>query len=88
MRGVAVAITTGFVAMIMFGMVAPAALEPIMTVVTSNQAVQNSAIDAAGLADGLRNSIFVWGPLIVCGFGVVWAVRYYLRRELLTGRRR
>jgi len=86
MRGIAVVVVTTFIAMIMFGLVAPAALEPIMDVVTSNQAVQDSVIDGAGLADGLRNAIFVWGPLITVGFGVVWAVRYYLRRELLTGR--
>jgi len=88
MRGIAVAISTGFVAMILFGIVAPAALEPIMEFVTANEAVQNSAIDATGLADGLRSAIFVWGPIFTVAFGVVWAAKYYLQEELLTGRRR
>lgn len=86
MRGIGVMIITGFISLLLFGVFAPAALEPIGQFVVNNPTVQNSPIDAQGMWDGLRRVIFIWGPLFVLGAGVVWAVRYYLQRERLVGR--
>lgn len=86
MRGIGVVIITGFISLLLFGVFAPAALEPIGQFVVSNEVVQDSTIDAQGMWDGLRRVIFIWAPLFVLGSGVVWAVRYYLQRERLVGR--
>lgn len=86
MRGIGVVIITGFISLLLFGVFAPAALEPIGQFVVSNEVVQDSTIDAQGMWNGLRRVIFIWAPLFVLGSGVVWAVRYYLQRERLVGR--
>lgn len=86
MRGIGVMIITGFVSLLLFGVFAPAALEPIGQFVVSNPTVQASPIDAQGMWNGLRRVVFIWAPLFVLGSGVIWAVRYYLQRERLVGR--
>jgi len=88
MRGIGVVIITAFTALLLFGVFAPAALEPIGQYVVNDPTVQASPIDAAGMWDGLRRVIFIWAPLFVLGAGVIWAVRYYLQRERLVGRAR
>jgi len=88
MRGIGVMIITAFTSLLLFGVFAPAALEPIGQFVVSNPTVQASAIDAQGMWNGLRRVVFIWAPLFVLGAGVVWAVRYYLQRERLVGRAR
>lgn len=88
MRGMIAVIMTAFTAMILFGIFAPAVLEPIAEVVVGDEAVQQASyIDAAGVRDGLFNTIFKWSVLFVLGSSVVFGVRWYLRREALTGRR-
>jgi len=87
MRGIAKVILTTFTALLLFGILAPALLEPIAQFVTSDPTVQQSSIDAQGIADGLKKTILVWGPLLVIGSSIVFAVRWYLNRERFTGRR-
>jgi len=86
MRGIGAVIITAFVALLLFGVFAPAALEPIGQFVVNNPTVQNSAIDAQGIWDGLRRVVFIWAPLFVLASSVVFAVRWYLNRERLVGR--
>jgi len=88
MKGIGVMIITAFTSLLLFGVFAPAALEPIGHFVVSNPTVQASPIDAQGMWNGLRRVVFIWAPLFVLGAGVVWAVRFYLQRERLVGRAR
>lgn len=86
MKGLATAILVGFVSIIMFGLIAPAILEPIVDVVTTDPAVQNSPVDGAGIADNMLSTLLVWAPLFVMGAGVVSAVVWYFRKERATRR--
>jgi len=88
MRGIAVVLTTIFMSALLFGVFAPAILEPIGQAVTGFQTVQNSAIDAAGLFDGLKNVLLIWAPILTIGASIVFGIRYYLRREQFVGVRR
>jgi hypothetical protein len=88
MRGIAVVLTTIFVSALLFGVFAPAILEPIGQAVTGFQTVQNSQIDAAGLFDGLKNVLLIWAPILTIGASIVFGVRYYLKRERFVGVRR
>ena len=81
MRGIATVIFVGFISIILFGLIAPSLLEPIVEVVISDPAVQDSGIDGTGIADSMLTSILVWAPLFVLGSGVVSAVVWYFRRE-------
>lgn len=87
MRGIATVIAVGFVSIILFGIVAPAVLEPIVEVFIQSEAVQNSPIDAQGYANSLLRSVLVWAPLLVLGSGVASAVVWYFRRERVGVRR-
>lgn len=86
MRGIGTVIFVGFVSVLLFGLIAPAILEPIVEVVVSDPAVQNGPVDGVSIADRMLSSILVWAPLFVLGTGVVSAVVWYFRRER-TGRR-
>lgn len=86
MRGIAVVIVTVFTSAILFGVFAPAALEPIGQAVTSYDAVQNSVIDGKGLFNSLKQVILIWAPIITIGASIVFAIRYYLNRERFVGR--
>jgi len=88
MRGMIAVIMTSFVSIILFGLFAPAVLEPVAEVVVNNEVVQSASyIDIESFRDGLFNTIFKWSVLFVLGASVVFGVRWYLRRERLTGRR-
>ena len=88
MRGIVGVLAAGFVGVVMFVVVAPSILEPIVQFVTADSAVQNyDHLDATAWSDSLLTSTLVWGPLLFFGASVVWAIRWYLRRERLTGRR-
>lgn len=87
MRGIATVIIVGFISILLFGVFAPAAIEPIGEFVVNDPTVQDSAIDADGFQQDLYSVLFVWAPLLVLASGVVFAVRWYLRRERITGRR-
>jgi len=86
MRGIATVISVGFIGLLLFGIVAPAVLEPIAQFVVSDPAVQNSAIDGQGFANGILSSVLKWSVLFVLAASVASAVVWYLRRER-TGRR-
>lgn len=86
MRGIAVVIVTIFTSALVFGVFAPSILEPIGQVVTSFSSVKNSPIDGAGLFNGLKQVILLWGPIIVIGSSIVFAIRYYLNREKFVSR--
>jgi hypothetical protein len=86
MRGIGTVIFVGFVSMLLFGVLAPAILEPIVDVVINDPAVQNAPIDGAGIADDMLSSVLVWAPLLVLGAGVVSAVVWYFRKERATRR--
>lgn len=88
MRGIAVVLTTIFFSALLFGIFAPAILEPIGQAVTAFQTVQNSQIDAAGLFDDLKNVLLIWAPILTIGASIIFGVRYYLRREQIAGVRR
>jgi len=87
MRGIATVIGVAFTAMLLFGIVAPSILEPIAEFVVQNQAVQDSAIYAQPIANGILSSILKWGVLFTLAAAVASAVVWYLRRER-TARRR
>lgn len=87
MRGIATVISVGFISMLLFGIFAPSALEPIAEMVIQDEAVQDSVIDEQGFVDGLLRSLLVWAPLFVLGSAVVSAVVYYFRRERRAARR-
>lgn len=86
MRGIAVVIVTIFTSALLFGVFAPAVLEPIGQAVTGFSAVQNSPIDAADLFESLKQVILIWAPLLTIGGATVFAIRYYLNRERFVGR--
>lgn len=87
MRGIATVIMVGFISILLFGVFAPAAVEPIGEFVVDDPTVQDSEIDAEGFQQNLYSVLFVWAPLLVLASGVVFAVRWYLKRERITGRR-
>jgi len=87
MRGIATVIFVGFISIILFGIVAPSILEPIVQVFINDAAVQNSQIDANTYADRMLKSLLVWAPLLVLGSGVASAVVWYFRRERRSARR-
>jgi hypothetical protein len=86
MRGLGTVLFVGFVSAILFGLIGPAILEPVVEVVVSDPAVQNGPVDGVGIADQLLTVLLVWAPLFVLGASVVSAVVWYFRRER-TGRR-
>lgn len=88
MRGIAAVLVTIFVSAILFGILAPAILEPIGNVVTGYSAVQKSVIDADGLFNGLKQVILIWAPIITIGASIAFAIKYYLNRERFVARRR
>lgn len=87
MRGIATVLFVGFVSIILFGIVAPAMLEPVAQVFLNDPAVQSSSF-GADYVDSMLRSILVWAPLFVLAGGVVSAVVFYFRRERTAGRRR
>lgn len=86
MRGLATVIFVGFVSIILFGLIAPAILEPIVDVVVNDPAVQSSSVNGSGIADNMLSSVLVWAPLFVLGSAVVSAVVWYFRKERATRR--
>lgn len=80
--------TTIFFSALLFGIFAPAILEPIGQAVIGFETVQNSQIDATGLFDGLKNVLLIWAPILTIGASIIFGVRYYLRREQIAGVRR
>jgi len=76
MRGIAIVLTTIFMSALLFGIFAPAILEPIGQAVTGFETVQNSQIDAAGLFDGLKNVLLIWAPILTSGASIVFGIRY------------
>lgn len=87
MKGIATVIIVGFISILLFGVFAPAAVEPIGEFVVNDPTVQDSEIDAKSFQQNLYSVLFVWAPLLVLASGVVFAVRWYLKRERITGRR-
>jgi len=82
MRGIATVLFVGFVSIILFGIVAPAVLEPVAEIM-----IQSQAVDGQAFVDRLLRSLLVWAPLFVLASGVVSAVVYYFRRERTATRR-
>jgi len=88
MRGIAGVLVTIFISALLFGILAPAVLEPIGEFVVNYPGIAGSKIDAAGLFDGLKNVILLWAPIITIGGSIIFAVRYYLNRERFVARGR
>jgi len=86
MRGIGTVIFVAFVSIILFGVVAPAVVEPVAQVFVE-QMPAGTGIDASTYADRMLTSVLVWAPLITLGVGVASAVVYYLRREQRATRR-
>lgn len=87
MKGIATVIGVGFVSILLFGIVAPAVLEPVAQIFVQNEAVQASQIDGQGFVDSLLSALLMWAPLLVLGSAVASAVVWYTRKER-TARRR
>jgi hypothetical protein len=86
MRGIGTVIFVAFVSIILFGVVAPAVVEPVAEVFVQ-QMPSGTGIDAQTYADRMLTSVLVWAPLITLGLGVASAVVYYFRREQRATRR-
>ncbi len=87
MRGIATVIVVGFVSIILFGIVAPAVLEPISAFVVEAAPSNTLGIDMGAYSDRMLKSLLVYAPLFVIGSGVVSAVVWYMRRERVVRRR-
>jgi len=88
MRGIGTVIFVGFVSALLFGIVAPAVLEPVAQFVVQEMPAGggdgtggSAIIDADSYADRMLDVVLVYSPLIVLAVGVLSAVVYYLRRE-------
>jgi len=86
MRGIGTVIFVAFVSIILFGVVAPAVVEPVAEVFVE-QMPSGTGIDASTYADRMLTSVLVWAPLLTLGLGVASAVVYYFRREQRATRR-
>jgi len=86
MRGIGTVIFVAFVSIILFGVVAPAVVEPVAEVFVQ-QMPSGAGIDAQEYADRMLTSVLVWAPLITLALGVASAVVYYFRREQRATRR-
>jgi hypothetical protein len=86
MRGIGTVIFVAFVSIILFGVVAPAVVEPVAELFVQ-QMPSGTGIDAQTYADRMLTSVLVWAPLITLGLGVASAVVYYFRREQRATRR-
>lgn len=87
MRGIGTVIFVGFISIILFGLIAPPIVEPIVEIVVSDPAVQDNVIDEQAMTSGLMSSLFVWAPLFVLGASVVSAIVWYFRKERTSARR-
>lgn len=85
MRGIAVVVTVTF-GIIIVMMVAGPVLEPVNDVVGDNDAVEKQGWDSIG--DRTVSVIMRYVPMIAIAGVLVWALRWYLRRERLSGVRR
>ena len=89
MRGIGTVIVVGFVSMVLFGIVGPAIVEPVVDMFLGySSSLQGIGIDAQGYTESMLSVLFMWAPLIVMGAGVVSAVVWYTRRERVAGARR
>ena len=87
MRGIGTVIFVGFVSALLFGIVAPAVVEPIAQVFVEQMPAGGDGGGSAGLIDAnsysnrMLDVVLVYAPLIVVAVGILSAVVYYLRRE-------
>jgi len=86
MRGIGTVIFVAFVSIILFGVVAPAVVEPVAEVFVE-QMPSGTGIDPQTYADRMLTSVLVWAPLITLALGVASAVVYYFRKEQRATRR-
>jgi len=86
MRGIGTVIFVAFVSVILFGVVAPAVVEPVAQVFVE-QMPAGTGINAQEYADRMLTSVLVWAPLITLALGVASAVVYYFRKEQRATRR-
>jgi hypothetical protein len=89
MRGVGTVIAVAFFSIILFGIIAPAVVEPMAQFVLGYSDVIESQLgmDMAAYTDNMYSVVFLWAPLIVLGSGVVSAIVWYTRRERVARRR-
>jgi len=88
MRGIGTVIFVGFVSALLFGVIAPAVVEPVAQVFVEQMpsgsgdgSGSTALLDANSYADRMLTAVLVYAPLIVLAVGVLSAVVYYLRRE-------
>jgi len=88
MRGIGTVIFVGFVSALLFGIVAPAVVEPIAQVFVEQMPTGGDGggsaaglIDANSYANRMLDVVLVYAPLIVVAVGILSAVVFYLRRE-------
>lgn len=85
-RGVIVVIFTIFL-MIVGLLVATAAIEPIGDQAEKFDSIDDGPLDGTNIIDDVKTSVFEYMPLIVIGGIILWAFRWYLRRERFIGGR-
>lgn len=83
MRGVMVFMVALF-ALGPYYVVMTMAFEPLSQVIL---AFDLSAVDGASSISTLQNILYLWGPMVYVTGWFVWAVRYYMSRNLYLGPR-
>lgn len=82
MRGIATVLLVAFF-MVAYMVAAPAAVEGVGEFVKDQPVLEQSDID---VIDSMYDSLFMWIPLVVL-FGMpVWAIVWYIRKQVIIGR--
>lgn len=85
MRGVIVFVT-GLVILAGIVLLMGTLLEPILSIVMADSAVQGLGWD--GYAADIADTPLQWAPLFFIAFLLTWAAAWYFRRERMTAPRR
>jgi hypothetical protein len=83
MRGVMVFMTALFV-LAPYYVIMTMAFEPLAQIILD---FNLSAVNGASSIQTLRNVLYLWGPAVYVTGWFVWAVRYYMSRNLFLGSR-
>lgn len=83
MRGVMIFMTALF-ALGIYYVIMSMVFQPLAEVIL---AFDLSSVNGASSIDTLQSILYLWGPMIYVTGWFVWAVRYYMSRNLFLGRR-
>lgn len=85
-RGVVVVFFTIFLVAIGL-LVGTAVIEPLADHVETYDSIDEGELEGTSIIDGVKTTIFEHMPLVVIGGIILWAFRWYLRRERFVGGR-